>query len=87
MTGHINVIRATPYTVTLRRVDFEDLLAELEDAEDRAALLEYRLAEATGTLPATLTIEEADRLIRGKNPTKIQRILRRIFLTFRCRAP
>lgn len=66
-------IAETADTVSLRRGDFEALLDELENAEDRAALLEHALAARNGTLPEPLTIEEADRLIDGENPLKIWR--------------
>jgi DNA-binding XRE family transcriptional regulator len=58
--------------VTLRRADYEALLDQLEDAEDRAALLEHRL-KAGGNAPEMLTLEEADRLIGGENPVKFWR--------------
>ena len=35
----ISLVEETADTVTLRRADFDALLTELEDAEDRAAML------------------------------------------------
>ena len=69
----INVVDETTDTVSIRRADFDALLADLEDAEDRAALLEHALAKAKGALPEPLTIEEADRLINGESPVKVWR--------------
>jgi hypothetical protein len=40
----IRLAYETAETVTLRRVEFEALLAELEEAEDRMAVLEDALA-------------------------------------------
>ena len=65
-------------TVTLRRPDYEALLSELEDAEDRAAVLGHRLAQREGTAPEMLTIEEADRLIDGENPMRFWREKRQL---------
>lgn len=66
----INLVDETTDTVSIRRADFDALLADLEDAEDRAALLEHALAKAKGALPEPLTIEEADRLINGEKSGK-----------------
>jgi predicted transcriptional regulator len=64
----IRVVEETPDTVTLHRSDYEALIDELEDAEDRIALLEHRLAT-----PEMLTADEADRLIAGENPVRFWR--------------
>ena len=69
----ISLVAETPDTVTLRRTDYEALLSELEDAEDRAAVLEHRLAKAAGTATETLSLEEATLLIEGENPVKFWR--------------
>jgi DNA-binding XRE family transcriptional regulator len=70
----ISLIGETADTVTLQRADYEVLLGELEDAEDRAAVLEYRLAKQAGTaVPEMLTLAEADRLIDGENPIRLWR--------------
>jgi DNA-binding XRE family transcriptional regulator len=71
-------IDETADTVTLRRPDYEALLSELEDAEDRAAVLEHRLAQRKGAAPEMLTIEEADRLIDGENPMRFWREKRQL---------
>jgi DNA-binding XRE family transcriptional regulator len=60
-------------TVTLRRADYDALLADLEDAEDRVAVLEHSLAKATGGATEALTVEETDRLLDGENPVKLWR--------------
>jgi DNA-binding XRE family transcriptional regulator len=67
------VISQTSDTVTLRRADFETLIAELEEAEDRIAVLEHHLATAKGTAPTPLTVEETDRLLAGESPVKVWR--------------
>ena len=56
-----------------RRADYEALLSELEDAEDRAAIFEYELAKAKRSVPEPLTIEEVERLREGEHPVKIWR--------------
>jgi DNA-binding XRE family transcriptional regulator len=63
----IRLIGETADTVTLQRADYEALLSELEDAEDRAAALGHRLAKREGTAQEMLTLEEAERLIEGEN--------------------
>ena len=47
MSEPLKLLAETADTVTLRRADLDALLAELEDAEDRIALLEYHLVQAT----------------------------------------
>jgi ribosome-binding protein aMBF1 (putative translation factor) len=69
----IRLIGETVDTVTLQRADYEGLLSELEDAEDRAAALGHRLAKQEGTAPEMLTLEEVDRLIEGENPIRFWR--------------
>jgi DNA-binding XRE family transcriptional regulator len=69
----IRLIGETADTVTLQRADYEVLLSELEDAEDRAAVLEHQLAKKAGAVPEMLTPEEVDRLIAGENPVKFWR--------------
>lgn len=69
----IRLVGETADTVTLQRADYEALLSELEDAEDRAAVLGHRRAKQEGTAPEMLTLEEADRLIEGENPIKLWR--------------
>jgi ribosome-binding protein aMBF1 (putative translation factor) len=69
----ISPVEGTTDTVTLRRADFDALLTDLEDAEDRAAMLELALARAKRTVPEPLTIEEASRLLDGEHPIKVWR--------------
>jgi ribosome-binding protein aMBF1 (putative translation factor) len=69
----ISLVEETADTVTLRRADFDTLLTELEDAEDRAAMLELALARAKRAVPEPLTIEEASRLLDGEHPIKVWR--------------
>jgi DNA-binding XRE family transcriptional regulator len=69
----IRAVAETAETVTLRRADYDALVDELEDAEDRIAVLEHRLAKASGKGDEMLTLEEADRLISGENPLRFWR--------------
>jgi ribosome-binding protein aMBF1 (putative translation factor) len=69
----ISLVEETKDTITLQRADFDALLTELEDAEDRATMLERALAKAKGSVPEPLTIEEAGRLIDGETPVKVWR--------------
>jgi hypothetical protein len=61
----VRLVAETADTVTLRRADFETLLDELEDAEDRIAVLESGIDElkddGAGYL-TPLTVEEVDRV-------------------------
>jgi hypothetical protein len=70
-TPGIRLVSEMPDTVTLRRADFETLLAEIEDAEDRAALLEHGLAKAAGTVPEPLTVEEAESADKWREPGEV----------------
>jgi ribosome-binding protein aMBF1 (putative translation factor) len=63
----------TEETVTVRKADLEALQRELEDAEDRATLLQHAIDKANGTVSELLTVEEANRLIDGENPVKFWR--------------
>ncbi len=69
----IRLLDETADTVTLRRTDFDGLLEELEDAEDRIAALEYRLAVAKGEASPGLTPDEVERLLTGEHPVKVWR--------------
>ena len=69
----IRLVGETADTVTMQRADYEGLLNKLDDAEDRAAVLEHQLAKKTGAIPDMLTLEEADRLIAGESPVKFWR--------------
>jgi ribosome-binding protein aMBF1 (putative translation factor) len=66
-------LHQTQDTVTLRLADYEALLEALEDAEDRAAMLEHTLAKAKGSVPEPLTMDEADRLRAGEHPVRVWR--------------
>ncbi len=70
----VQLVSETADTVTLRRADLESLLDDLEDAEDRAAVAEHRLAMGkTGGVAVALTPEEVDRLLAGEHPVRIWR--------------
>ena len=69
----IRLVGETADTVTMQRADYEGLLSELEDAEDRRAVLEHQLARKAGAVSEMLNLEEADRLIAGENPVKFWR--------------
>jgi DNA-binding XRE family transcriptional regulator len=69
----IQLLSETADTVTLRRADFDAMLEDLEDAEDRNAILEHDLAVARGDLTPALTVEELDRLLTGESPVKVWR--------------
>lgn len=69
----IRLIAETSDTVTLLRADFDALLEDLEDAEDRIAALEEHLATARGDKTPSLTVAEAERLLNGESPVKVWR--------------
>jgi transcriptional regulator with XRE-family HTH domain len=73
----IRIVAETKDTVTLRRQDWTDLLAALEDAEDRAAVRSRRGHEAEMGKEALrqnyLTGEEARRLLDGESPVRVWR--------------
>jgi DNA-binding XRE family transcriptional regulator len=69
----IHLLNETSDTVTLRRADFDALLDELEDAEDRIAVLEHHFMAAKGDHPPPLTIDEMDRLLAGDSPVRVWR--------------
>ncbi len=73
----VKILRETQDTVTVSRSDWTQLLSELEDAQDRAALVERRRHEAaTGKEAARrdyLAAREARRLLDGESPVKIWR--------------
>jgi DNA-binding XRE family transcriptional regulator len=59
--------------VTLRRDEYEILLDRLEDAEDRAAVLEHRLEVKQGRRHLWLSSKEVDRLLDGASPMTVWR--------------
>jgi DNA-binding XRE family transcriptional regulator len=73
----IKIVDQTDDTVTVRREDWLELLAALENAEDRAAVGERRTKERSlGKEVARanyLTADEAARLLEGENPIKLWR--------------
>ncbi len=69
----IRLVGETIDTVTLRRPDFDRLLEELEETEDRISVLEHQLAVARGEGSPPLTPEEVERLLTGENPVKLWR--------------
>ena len=69
----IRPIGETADTVTLQRADYEALVSKLEDAEDRLAVLEHRVATQERPGAEMLTREEADQLIAGENPIRLWR--------------
>ncbi len=73
----VKILRETQDTVTVSRGDWTQLLRELEDAQDRAAVVERRRHEAaTGKEAARrnyLSGREARRLLDGESPVKVWR--------------
>lgn len=73
----IRILAETKDTVTISRQDWANLLAELEDIEDRAAVQARRAREATSGRTAErqdyLTGQEALRLLRGERAVRIWR--------------
>jgi DNA-binding XRE family transcriptional regulator len=73
----IRILSESQDTVTVSRGDWTQLLSELEDAQDRAAVAERRSHEATrGKAVARgnyLTAREARRLLDGESPVKVWR--------------
>jgi len=73
----VRILSETENTVTLSRSDWRQLLSELEDAEDRAAVAERRRHEAATDKETArrnyLTAREARRLLDGESPVKVWR--------------
>jgi DNA-binding XRE family transcriptional regulator len=73
----IRILSETQGTVTVKRSDWTQLLKELEDAQDRAAVVERRRHEAAMGRQAArrnyLTAREARRLLDGQSPVKVWR--------------
>lgn len=73
----IKIVDRTDDMVTVRREDWLELLAALEDAEDRAAIGERRAQERLRGKDVAradyLTVDEATRLLDGENPVKVWR--------------
>jgi mRNA interferase RelE/StbE len=73
----IKIVAETKDTVTVSRQDWARLLAELEDAEDRAAVSSQPARETAEGKEAIcqncLTDEEAKRLVEGESPVRVWR--------------
>jgi DNA-binding XRE family transcriptional regulator len=73
----VKVLSETRDTVTVSRGDWTQLLSELEEAQDRAAVAERRRHEAAKGVQAArrnyLTAREARRLLEGESPVKVWR--------------
>jgi len=73
----VKILSETQDTVTVSRGDWTQLLTELEDAQDRAAVVERRRHEtARGKQAARrnyLSAREARRLLDGESPVKVWR--------------
>jgi DNA-binding XRE family transcriptional regulator len=72
----VKILSQTQDTVTVSRVVWAQLLSELEDVEDRAAVVERRRREARGkqaTRRNYLSVGEARRLLDGESPVKVWR--------------
>lgn len=59
--------------VTLRPDEYEALLDQIDEAEDRAATLQHRMDRKGGRGDLWLTGEEVDRLLDGASPVTIWR--------------
>jgi DNA-binding XRE family transcriptional regulator len=73
----VKILEETADTITVSRDAWTRLLTELEDAQDRAAVVErHRHEAATGKDAARrtyLTTQEARRLLAGESPVKVWR--------------
>jgi DNA-binding XRE family transcriptional regulator len=73
----VKILSETRDTVTVSRGDWTQLLSELEEAQDRAAVVERRRHEAAKGAQAArrnyLTAREARRLLAGESPVKVWR--------------
>jgi DNA-binding XRE family transcriptional regulator len=73
----VKILSETRDTVTVSRCDWTQLVSELEEALDRAAVVERRRREAAKGKQATrlnyLTAREVHRLLDGESPVKVWR--------------
>jgi DNA-binding XRE family transcriptional regulator len=73
----VKILKETQDTVTVSRGDWTQLLSELQDAQDRAAVVERRRHEAARGKQAArgnyLTDREVRRLLDGESPVKVWR--------------
>jgi hypothetical protein len=80
--SHIKPLSETPESVTLSRADFDAMLEELEDAEDRLAVLEDCLLDMKPDLNRyLLSMVDTMRIIDGVNPITVWREKRGLTLT------
>ena len=78
----IKPINETKETVTLSRADFDALLEEMEDAEDRVTVLEDCLLDMKPEQNRyLLTLSETMRIIDGEHPIKVWREKRGLSIT------
>jgi hypothetical protein len=78
----IKPINETQETVTLSRADFDALLEEVEDAEDRVTVLEDCLLDMKPEQNRyLLTLAETMRIIDGEHPIKVWREKRGLSVT------
>jgi mRNA interferase RelE/StbE len=72
--NQIKPIRETPETVTVSRSDYEAMREQLEDAEDKIAVLEDCLLDMKPHESRyLLTMDETIRIIEGESPLKVWR--------------
>jgi hypothetical protein len=80
--SHIKPLSETPDSVTLSRADFDAMLEELEDAEDRLAVLEDCLLDMKlEESQYLLSMADTMRIIDGANPITVWREKRGLTLT------
>ena len=72
--SHIKPLSETPDSVTLSRTDFDTMLEELEDAEDRLAVLEDCLLDLKPEQDRLLlSMADTTRIIDGVSPVTVWR--------------
>ena len=81
----IRPLRETADTVTFRRVDFQTLLEELEDARDLAALRRAERKRRAGKAEY-VPVDVVDRLVAGEHPVRVWRQHREMSLQALARA-
>jgi DNA-binding Xre family transcriptional regulator len=79
--SHIKPLSETPESVTLSRADFDAILEELEDAEDRMAVLEDCLLDREPEQNRhLLSMADTMRIIDGASPITVWREKRAMML-------
>lgn len=75
--AHIGPIAETADTVTLRRADFDALVAAAEDAADRRSFDAFDARVAAEGMDAvradSLTLEQFNRIVEGESPVRVWR--------------